>query len=162
MKTKSKIATVATLKKFIPRYRRAGKTVAFTNGCFDILHYGHVSYLESAKKDDSRVLIIGLNSDKSVRSLEKGPGRPIVPQAERAGVLAALACVDHVVIFNEPTPEKLIKALGPDILIKGADWKGKTVAGADAVTARGGRVEFIKYIKGLSTTHIIQKIKGEK
>jgi len=153
-----KITSVATLKKFITQYRKAGKTVAFTNGCFDILHYGHVSYLEAAKKDDSRVLIIGLNSDKSVRSLEKGPNRPIVPQAERAKVLAALQCVDHIVIFNEPTPQKLIEALKPDVLIKGADWKGKKVAGADAVKAHGGRVEFVTYIKGLSTTNIIEKI----
>ncbi|NTV29021.1 MAG: D-glycero-beta-D-manno-heptose 1-phosphate adenylyltransferase [Candidatus Omnitrophica bacterium] len=158
MKTAQKIVTAPILRKLIARYRKAGKTVAFTNGCFDILHYGHVSYLEAARKDDSRILIIGLNSDRSVRAQNKGPERPIVPQSERARVLAALACVDHVVLFNEPTPQKLIETLGPDVLIKGADWKGKPVAGADAVRSKGGRVEFIKYLPGLSTTNIIQKI----
>ena len=158
MVSSKKIVSVPALKKLIAKYRRAGKTIAFTNGCFDILHYGHVSYLESAKNNNSRVLIIGMNSDKSVRSLKKGPDRPIVPQAERAKVLAALSCVDHVVVFNEPTPQKLIEALKPDILIKGADWRGKKVAGADAVKAIGGRVEFITYIQGLSTTNIIEKI----
>ena len=158
MVSSKKIVSVPALKKLIAKYRRAGKTIAFTNGCFDILHYGHVSYLESAKNNNSRVLIIGMNSDKSVRSLKKGPDRPIVPQAERAKVLAALSCVDHVVVFNEPTPQKLIETLKPDILIKGADWRGKKVAGADAVKAIGGRVEFITYIQGLSTTNIIEKI----
>jgi D-beta-D-heptose 7-phosphate kinase/D-beta-D-heptose 1-phosphate adenosyltransferase len=156
--TSRKIVSLSSLKKLIARYRKAGKTIAFTNGCFDILHYGHVSYLEAAKKNNSRILIIGLNSDRSVRSLEKGPNRPIVPQTERAKVLAALACVDHVVLFNEPTPQQLVEALMPDVMIKGADWKGKKVAGADAVKANGGRVEFIAYIKGLSTTNIIAKI----
>ncbi|MBF0593794.1 MAG: D-glycero-beta-D-manno-heptose 1-phosphate adenylyltransferase [Candidatus Omnitrophica bacterium] len=159
MKTSKKICSVALLKKQITRERKAGKTIAFTNGCFDILHYGHVSYLEAAKKDDFRILIVGLNSDASVRSLEKGPERPIVPQAERAAVLAGLAAVDYVVIFNEPTPYELIKKLQPDILLKGADWKGKDVAGGDVVKARGGRVEFVKYLPGLSTTNVIEKIK---
>jgi D-beta-D-heptose 7-phosphate kinase/D-beta-D-heptose 1-phosphate adenosyltransferase len=93
-----------------------------------------------------------------VRAQAKGPGRPIVPQKERAALLAALACIDHVVIFNEPTPQKLIATLKPDILIKGADWSGKKVAGADEVEANGGRVEFIRYVPGLSTTNIIGKI----
>jgi D-beta-D-heptose 7-phosphate kinase/D-beta-D-heptose 1-phosphate adenosyltransferase len=132
--------------------------IAFTNGCFDILHYGHVSYLEAAKKKD-RVLIVGMNSDASVRSLNKAPDRPIVPQDQRAAVLAGLACVDFVILFDEPTPAKLIAALKPGILIKGADWKGKEVAGADVVKANGGRVEFITYIERLSTTNIIEKIR---
>jgi rfaE bifunctional protein nucleotidyltransferase chain/domain len=159
MRTASKVISVASLKKQIARYRKAGKVVAFTNGCFDILHWGHVSYLEAAKKNDGRVLVIGLNSDSSVRSLDKGVERPVVPQRERALLLAALACVDHVVIFNGPTPYKLIKTLVPDVLIKGADWKGKEVAGADVVKAAGGKVEFIKYINGLSTTNIVEKIR---
>jgi D-beta-D-heptose 7-phosphate kinase/D-beta-D-heptose 1-phosphate adenosyltransferase len=157
-----KIVSVPALEKLIAKYRRSGKTIVFTNGCFDILHYGHISYLEAAKKNNFRILIIGLNSDRSVRALEKGLNRPIVPQAERAKVLAALACVDHVVLFNEPTPQKLIAALKPDVLIKGADWRGKKVAGADMVKANGGRVEFVKYIQGLSTTNIIARIKGRK
>lgn len=159
MKTADKIISVAKLIELIARYRRAGRTVAFTNGCFDILHYGHVSYLEAAKKNGRRVLIIGLNSDRSVRAQGKGPGRPFVPQAERAKVLAALECVDHVVLFNEPTPQRLIESLRPDVLIKGADWKGRPVAGSEAVKADGGKVEFIAYIRGLSTTRIIEKIK---
>lgn len=159
MKTSSKVVSVAVLKRMIPALRKKGKEIAFTNGCFDILHYGHVSYLETAKKNDSRILIVGLNSDASVRSLGKGEERPIVPQAERALVLAGLMAVDFVVIFNEPTPYELIKKLQPDILLKGADWKGKDVAGADVVKAGGGRVEFVKYLPGLSTTNVIEKIR---
>ncbi len=158
-KSVSKVISAGSLRKKLTVYRRQKKTIVFTNGCFDILHWGHVSYLESAKKNDTRVLVIGLNSDASVRSLDKGKERPIVPQRERALLLAALACVDHVVIFNGSTPYKLIKTLVPDVLIKGADWKGKEVAGADVVKANGGKVEFIKYIDGLSTTNIVEKIR---
>lgn len=154
MKTSNKIVSRQALKAKLSALRRQGKTIVFTNGCFDILHAGHVSYLEEAKKGDGRILVIGMNSDGSVRMLEKGVGRPIVPQRERARLLAALACVDFVVVFNESTPEKLVRFLGPDILIKGADWKGKRVAGAEFVK----KVEFLRYIKGLSTTHIIAKI----
>ncbi len=159
MKTSKKVCSAAVVRKLMVRFRKEGKVMAFTNGCFDILHYGHVSYLEAAKKDDSRILVVGLNSDASVRSLGKGKERPIVPQKERALVLAGLAVVDFVVIFNESTPEALIKKLQPDILLKGADWKGKAVAGTDVVTARGGRVEFVKYLPGLSTTNVIEKIR---
>lgn len=155
MKTAQKIVSKETLKKKIAALRRQGKTIAFTNGCFDILHAGHVSYLEEAKGNHGRVLILGLNSDKSVRTLEKGSDRPIIPQKDRARLVAALSCIDFVVIFNESTPEKLIQFLSPDILIKGADWKGKTVAGSAFVR----KVEFLRYIKGLSTTHIIEKIR---
>jgi D-beta-D-heptose 7-phosphate kinase / D-beta-D-heptose 1-phosphate adenosyltransferase len=152
---RSKVLTLPALKKKLDSLRRQKKTIAFTNGCFDILHWGHISYLEAAKNKKARVLVVGLNSDKSVRSLSKGPERPIVPQRERALVLAALECVDFVVLFNEPTPYELIKALKPDILIKGADWKGKPVAGDDIVR----KVEFIRYIDGLSTTNVIEKIR---
>ena len=157
MTTFPKVIKLPSLKKKLALLRRQKRTVAFTNGCFDILHYGHVSYLEAAKKKD-RILIVGMNSDASVRTLDKGPERPVVPQDQRAAVLAGLACVDFVVLFDEPTPEALIAALKPDILIKGADWKGRPVAGADAVVANGGRVEFITYIDRLSTTNIIEKI----
>ncbi|MBI5416176.1 MAG: D-glycero-beta-D-manno-heptose 1-phosphate adenylyltransferase [Candidatus Omnitrophica bacterium] len=136
--------------------RRRGKTVAFTNGCFDILHLGHVQYLEKAK-GRGRVLVIGLNSDRSVR-LIKGPRRPIVSEKARAKVLAALACVDYVTIFDEDTPENLIAALKPDILVKGADWKGKKVAGSDIVRRLGGRVEYIRYIPQYSSTKIIEAV----
>ncbi len=160
MTTLSKVIKLPLLKKKLAVLRRQKRVIAFTNGCFDILHYGHVSYLESAKKKD-RILIVGMNSDASVRSLDKGPERPIVPQDQRAAVLAGLACVDFVVIFDAPTPAGLIAALKPDVLIKGADWKGKQVAGADAVKANGGRVEFITYIDRLSTTNIIEKIRRQ-
>ncbi len=156
MNTKHKIVSSATLKKKILSLRKQGKEIAFTNGCFDILHFGHVSYLEAAKKD-SRILIIGLNSDSSVRKL-KGPKRPIVSENQRAAVLAALECVDFVTIFNEETPLKVIEAIKPDVLIKGADWKGKDVVGAASVKSHGGKVEFITYVDGLSSTNIIKTI----
>ena len=158
MTTLSKVIKLPLLKKKLALLRRQKRVIAFTNGCFDILHYGHVSYLEAAKKKD-RILIVGMNGDASVRSLNKGPERPIVPQDQRAAVLAGLACVDFVILFDEPTPANLIAALKPDILIKGADWKGQEVAGADVVKAHGGRVEFITYIDRLSTTNIIEKIR---
>ena len=156
MNTDKKIVGIKTLQGKIARLRRSGKTVAFTNGCFDILHLGHVQYLEKAK-GRSRVLIVGLNSDRSVR-LIKGPRRPIVSEKARARVLAALACVDYVTIFNEDTPQKLIAALKPDVLIKGADWKGKEVAGSDIVRHHGGRVEYIRYIPQYSSTKIIEAV----
>jgi D-beta-D-heptose 7-phosphate kinase/D-beta-D-heptose 1-phosphate adenosyltransferase len=155
-----KILKPLALKKKLDTLRRAGHVIVFTNGCFDILHRGHVTYLAQAKKNASRILVVGLNSDASVRSLNKGPDRPIVPEAERAAVLAALAAVDFVAVFNESTPYELIRQLQPDILLKGADWKGKAVAGSDIVEARGGRVEFVPFIAGLSSTNVIEKIKG--
>jgi D-beta-D-heptose 7-phosphate kinase/D-beta-D-heptose 1-phosphate adenosyltransferase len=158
MTTFSKVIKLPLLQKKLALLRAQERVIAFTNGCFDILHYGHVSYLEAAKKK-GRILVIGMNSDASVRSLGKGPDRPIVPQDQRAAVLAGLACVDFVVLFDEPTPEKLIAALKPDILIKGADWKGKEVAGAGVVKAHGGRIEFMTYVERLSTTNIIEKIR---
>lgn len=130
--------------------------IAFTNGCFDILHVGHVSYLEKAK-GQGRILIVGLNSDASVRRL-KGRGRPVNNQAARAKVLAALACVDYVCLFSEDTPLRLIKVVSPDILIKGADWKKNKVVGADHVQSTGGRVELIKFVKGYSTSAILRTI----
>lgn len=153
----SKVVSVSTLLRHVSRARRDGRKIAFTNGCFDILHAGHVRYLTKAKKG-GRCLIIGLNSDRSIRRI-KGPQRPINKQQCRAEVLAALECVDWVTIFDEETPYRLIKAVKPDILIKGADWKGKTVVGEDVVKARGGRVELVTYVKGLSTTQIIETIK---
>ncbi len=157
MNINNKIVRLPGLLKKLPAMRRQGKTIAFTNGCFDLMHIGHVRYLEQASRGN-RILIIGLNSDVSTRSI-KGPHRPIVPQKSRAAVLAALECVDFVVIFNEDTPYKTIAAIKPDILIKGADWKGKPVAGQDLVK----KVEFVKYIQGFSTTNIIEKIlKSEK
>ena len=151
----SKIISLQSLKKKLIALRRQGKTIAFTNGCFDLMHLGHVKYLQAAKKNN-RILIVGLNSDQSIR-LIKDPTRPICSQESRAAVLAALEAVDFVVLFHEETPYQLIKALGPDILIKGADYKGKEVAGSDLVK----KVELIKYIKGYSTTNIIHRILGK-
>ncbi len=156
MNTRHKIVSLTTLKKKLALLRRQKKTIAFTNGCFDILHYGHVSYLEAAKKDN-RILVVGLNADASIKRI-KGNLRPILPQDERAKVLAALESVDFVTIFSEDTPAKLISAIIPDVLIKGADWKGKDVIGSDVVKAHGGKVELIKYLPNLSTTNIIQTV----
>lgn len=141
-----------SLKKKLSVLRREGRTIAFTNGCFDLMHVGHVKYLERAKKDN-RVLIVGLNSDRSISRI-KGPSRPICPQKSRAAVIASLEAVDFVVIFNEETPYKLIKAVKPDVLIKGADYKGKEVVGSDIA----GKVELIKFVEGFSTTNIINRI----
>jgi len=156
MVTKQKILKIETLKRRVSQLRKQGQTIAWTNGCFDILHLGHVSYLQAAKKKD-RILVIGLNSDKSIRKI-KGSKRPIVPQNERAGVLAALECVDYITIFDEDTPQRFIEILKPDVLIKGDDWKGKGVAGSDVVEANGGKVEYIKFIDQCSSTNIIEKI----
>ncbi|MCB9757298.1 MAG: D-glycero-beta-D-manno-heptose 1-phosphate adenylyltransferase [Candidatus Omnitrophica bacterium] len=153
-----KIVSVGSLKRKLIGLRGSGQKIAFTNGCFDILHFGHVSYLNAAKKTD-RILIVGLNSDDSVRRL-KGLGRPVNGELNRAGVLAGLSSVDFIVIFDEDTPQHLISQLKPDILIKGADWKGKEIAGADIVRQNGGKVELIKYLDGLSTSNIVRKIKG--
>jgi D-beta-D-heptose 7-phosphate kinase/D-beta-D-heptose 1-phosphate adenosyltransferase len=152
-----KILSLSTLLKKLPALRRQGKTIVFTNGCFDLMHIGHVKYLEDAGHG-RRVLIVGLNSDASIHRI-KGSSRPILVQKSRAAVLAALESVDFVVIFNENTPYKTIAAIKPDVLIKGADWKGKSVVGEDLVK----KVEFVKFVQGFSTTNIIEKIiKSEK
>lgn len=145
------------LKRKIAQLRGQGYTIAFTNGCFDILHYGHVRYLEQAKEGGRRILVVGLNSDRSIRKI-KGPSRPIVKETGRAAVLAGLASVDYITLFDEDTPVKLIEAVKPDILIKGADWKRKGAVGSDVVRANGGKVQFIKYIPGYSTTDMIKRM----
>lgn len=152
-----KIVTMRSLQNIVASHRRRGRTLVFTNGCFDLLHAGHVDYLNQAKRNDRRVLIVGLNSDSSVRRL-KGPSRPLVPQRQRALVVAALGCVDHVVVFSSLTPERLIRAIRPDVLVKGADWEGRPVAGAAFVRSYGGRVEFISLRHRISTTKIIETI----
>jgi len=134
----------------------AGKNVAFTNGCFDILHRGHVDYLAKARALGD-ILIIGVNTDASVSRL-KGPNRPIVQEDDRAAVLAALAVVDYVCLFDEDTPYELIRALVPDILVKGADWSVGDIVGKDIVEAAGGTVHTIEFLPNRSTTNIIQKI----
>lgn len=137
--------------------RQAGKRICFTNGCFDLLHAGHVRLLFEARACGD-ALIVGLNSDASMRRL-KGPGRPIVPEKERAELLAALEPVDRVVIFEEDTPLETILAVEPDVLVKGADWAEGEIVGAEAVRGWGGRVERIPLVEGLSTTSIIDRIR---
>ena len=141
---------------FVARMRAAGKTVVMTNGVFDLLHPGHVRYLRAARAQGD-CLLVGLNSDASVRAI-KGPTRPITPEAERAEVLAALACVDAVVLFGDPTPQPIIERLQPDVLVKGADWAADRIVGRDIIERRGGRVVRMPVEAGYSTTGMIEKI----
>jgi D-beta-D-heptose 7-phosphate kinase/D-beta-D-heptose 1-phosphate adenosyltransferase len=134
-----------------------GRRVVFTNGCFDLLHRGHVRYLEEARRLGD-FLVVAVNSDASARQLDKGPGRPVVPETERAEVLAALAAVDLVVIFAEPDPARVIRAIRPDVLVKGGDWPVDRIIGADFVLARGGTVRSLGYIPGTSSTGLIRRI----
>jgi rfaE bifunctional protein nucleotidyltransferase chain/domain len=152
---------VLTLEETIVRFgreKRNGKRVVFTNGCFDLLHPGHIHSLEAARKLGD-FLIVGINSDESVRTL-KGEGRPLIPAQERAEILANLECVDGVLIFEELTPQKTVAALLPDILVKGSDWPGNQIVGREEVEAAGGKVVLIDVVPGYSTTEIIKKIRG--
>jgi rfaE bifunctional protein nucleotidyltransferase chain/domain len=153
----NKILGRKILKEKLDALRREGKKIAFTNGCFDILHVGHVRYLREAKKT-ANVLVLALNSDASVQSI-KGEKRPLVPEEERAEILAALEFIDFVTIFGEITPLELINYLKPDILIKGGDWPEDKVVGRDDVKKWGGRVIIIPEVEGKSTTNIVEKIK---
>jgi len=137
--------------------RARGLTVVFTNGCFDILHRGHTDYLSRAKALGD-VLVVGVNTDRSVRELRKGEGRPIVPEDDRAAVVAAVASVDLVCLFDEETPYELIGAVQPDVLVKGAGYAEQTIVGADIVKGRGGRVEALEELPGRSTRSIIERI----
>lgn len=142
--------------------RRAKKQrIVFTNGCFDLMHVGHTRYLQAARELGD-LLVVGVNSDASVRALNKGAGRPIVPEAQRAEVLAALACVDYVVLFIEPDPGKLIADLQPDVLVKGGDWAPDQIIGRETVEARGGTVKTIPLVPGVSTTALVDKIRSGK
>ena len=138
--------------------RAAGKRVVFTNGVFDLLHPGHVRYLGEARQQGD-ALIVAINSDRSVQAI-KGPSRPINSEGDRAEVLAALSCVDAVVIFDEDDPHAVISAIGPDVLVKGADWAEDKIIGRDVVEARGGKVIRIPFAQGYSTTGMIERIKG--
>jgi rfaE bifunctional protein nucleotidyltransferase chain/domain len=156
----SKIRSLSSIVAAIRNDRRCGCKIVFTNGCFDILHAGHVRYLGKARSSGDR-LIIGVNRDASIRGL-KGSGRPVNHEKDRAEVLAALECVDYVVFFGEPTPEKLIHAIRPDILVKGGDWKKKDIIGAPFVESYGGKVRSIPLLKGRSTTSVIDKVRAMK
>jgi rfaE bifunctional protein nucleotidyltransferase chain/domain len=142
---------------FARRQRDAGRRIVFTNGVYDLLHPGHVRYLQAAHHEGD-VLIVGVNSDRSVRA-NKGPGRPITPEAERGEVVAALAMVDAAVVFDEDTPDAIITALQPDVLVKGADWPADEIVGRDVVEARGGRVVRIPVEQGHSSSNLIERIR---
>jgi rfaE bifunctional protein nucleotidyltransferase chain/domain len=151
-----KIKTLDEIVQSRARLRELGKKLVFTNGCFDILHVGHVRYLNQARALGD-ALAVGVNSDRSVREL-KGNSRPVVPELERAEILAALACIDYVFIFDDPTPQRVIDAIVPDVLVKGADWEIDGIVGRDTVEGAGGRVCNIPLVEGSSTTEIIQKV----
>ena len=153
----SRVLSRQDTRSLIDRRRAAGAVVVFTNGVFDLLHPGHVRYLQQARALGD-MLIVGLNSDASVRR-NKGPERPINPESERAEVVAALECVDAVVIFDEDTPAEIVRACQPDILVKGADWPADQIVGRDTVEARGGRVVRMPVETGYSTTTLVERIK---
>ena len=143
---------------FVERLRQTAAIFVFTNGVFDLLHPGHVRYLQAARREGD-ALVVGLNSDRSVRAI-KGPSRPITPENERAEILAALECVDAVVVFDAEDPQEIISRLQPDVLVKGADWAMDAIVGSDLVRARGGRVVRIPVAEGHSTSAIIGKIRS--
>jgi D-beta-D-heptose 7-phosphate kinase/D-beta-D-heptose 1-phosphate adenosyltransferase len=149
--------TIAQAAAFVSQSRAAGKRIVFTNGVFDLLHPGHLRYLQRSREFGD-VLIVGVNSDRSVRA-NKGAGRPITPELERVEILEALRCVDAVVVFDEDTPHDVIDALQPDILVKGADWAEDAIVGRDVVEARGGKVVRMQLESGHSTTAIIERIR---
>ena len=151
-----KIKSPEKLKKIILNLKKQGKRVAFTNGCFDILHYGHVDYLENAKKLTDK-LVVAINSDSSIKRI-KGKNRPIFNLRDRIRIVAALECVDFITSFNQDTPLEIIKLLKPDILIKGGDWNKNKIVGKDVVESYEGRVITVPYIKGKSSSKIIKKI----
>jgi rfaE bifunctional protein nucleotidyltransferase chain/domain len=155
--TKAKIQTLDQLLAKVQAWRDKGNKIVFTNGCFDILHLGHVDYLERSKAEGD-VLVVGINSDESVKRL-KGDERPLQNQESRSRVIAALGCVDAVVLFGEDTPLNLILAIGPDVLVKGADYTEEQVVGAKEVVSRGGKLVLIPFVEGFSTTRIVNRMK---
>ena len=152
----SKILKLKDLIFTLKKLRESGKRIVFTNGCFDIPHVGHVRYLSDARKKGD-ILVLGLNSDASVKSI-KSDSRPVVSQDQRAEVLAGLACVDYITVFDEPDPLALIRAIKPDVLVKGADWEEKKIIGSDLVKSYGGEVVRITMVPDISTSVIIQRI----
>ena len=160
METQSKITNLPALIKLTQQWQKEGKKVVFTNGCFDIVHLGHIDYLEKARNLGDK-MIVAINTDQSVAHL-KGPQRPIVNQEARARMMAAFEFVDAVVMFGEETPLNLIEAIKPDILVKGSDYLTENIVGSKIVLASGGKVETIDLVEGYSTTNIIQKIKQLK
>ena len=157
-KLSSKQFTKETLKPLLQNLAGQEKKIVFTNGCFDILHRGHVEYLCHAR-DLGDYLVLGLNTDESVKRLGKSPERPINTEETRATILAGLECVDAIVLFNEDTPLELITCIQPDVLVKGNDYKAEDIVGYDIVTAKGGKVITINLVEGFSTTKLIEKMK---
>lgn len=153
----ARVLTSSDLNKCVGHYRSQNKKIVFTNGCFDLLHIGHVTYLEEARKL-ADVLIVGINTDASVKKL-KGPTRPIQNENDRSQILAALKAVDHTILFDEETPLNLIKSIKPDVLVKGGDWKIEQIVGSDFVLENGGQVLSLNFVNGKSTTAIIEKSK---
>jgi D-beta-D-heptose 7-phosphate kinase/D-beta-D-heptose 1-phosphate adenosyltransferase len=153
---RKKIVSWNALKQRLASLRRAGKRIVFTNGCFELIHLGHVRYLEAAKRLGD-VLIVGLNTDRSIRRLAKGPERPLNPEQSRAEVLAALEMVDFVTLFDQDTPLDLIRIVRPDVLVKGGDWRPDRIVGADFVRSYRGTVRALPYVKGYSTTKLLQR-----
>jgi rfaE bifunctional protein nucleotidyltransferase chain/domain len=154
------VLSIAASDVFAAGLRAQGRRVVFTNGVFDLLHPGHVRYLQAARvKGDA--LIVAVNSDRSVRA-NKGPTRPVVPEDERAELVAALACVDAAVIFDDPTPATIVERLQPDVLVKGADWAADQIVGRDTVEARGGSVVRVPIEAGWSTTSLLARIQGRR
>jgi rfaE bifunctional protein nucleotidyltransferase chain/domain len=156
---KNKIITRENASRILSGLRMKGKRIVFTNGCFDIVHPGHIDYLTQAR-DLGNFLVLGLNTDDSVKRLNKAPNRPVNNEEARAMVLAGLACVDYIIFFDEDTPYDLIKLLQPDVLVKGSDYKAENVVGYDVVTARGGKVITIPFLEGFSTTALIEKLRS--
>ncbi len=155
---KRKLQSKEAVLKTTAALQAQGKKIVFTNGCFDILHPGHVDYLSQAR-DSGDFMVLGLNTDASVRKLNKAPNRPVNDETSRALVLSGLACIDAIVLFEEETPYELIKFLQPDVLVKGDDYKPEQIAGYDVVMAKGGQVKTIPFLKGYSTTALINKIR---
>ena len=153
-----KLKTLDELIKIAAQARRNGKSVVFTNGCFDLLHRGHVHVLRQAKAAGD-LLIVAINSDQSVKAI-KGPTRPVAAEIDRLELIAAMEMVDYVILFDEPDPSKLIAAIKPNVLAKGGDWGADEVVGADIVERQGGRVLLVPYLKGYSTTEIIERIRN--
>lgn len=151
-----KIVSRHEAARLVAQWQSSGQKVVFTNGCFDLVHRGHVEYLSLAA-DLGQKMVLGLNTDASVQRL-KGPNRPLVDERSRAILLAAFSFIDLVVFFDEDTPYELIKALQPDILVKGSDYKPESIVGYDIVTGRGGKVETIEFVEGFSTTNLVKKI----
>jgi D-beta-D-heptose 7-phosphate kinase/D-beta-D-heptose 1-phosphate adenosyltransferase len=151
-----KITSLEELSEQLAWDREKGKKVVFTNGCFDLLHVGHIRYLQQARRMGD-LLVVAINTDDSVRRL-KGPSRPVQPEMDRAEILAGLECVDYVVSFDEDTPFALIEHLTPDVLVKGADWVVEQIVGREVVEESGGRVATISYVEGVSTSALIERI----